>query len=54
VGFDSIAPMETIQVSFAHQIRENPMGEVRKDVLRLMLAELTVRGVEIEPNIVLL
>ncbi len=27
--------METIQASFDHLIRENPMGEVRKDALKL-------------------
>jgi hypothetical protein len=27
--------METTQVSFYHSLRENPMGEVRKDALRL-------------------
>ena len=27
--------METIQASFDHLIRENPMGQVRKDTLRL-------------------
>ena len=28
-------PMETIQASFDHVLRENPMGEARKDPLRL-------------------
>ncbi len=27
--------METIQASFNHLLRENPMGEARKDALRL-------------------
>jgi len=27
--------METIQATFDHLIRENPMGEARKDALRL-------------------
>ena len=27
--------METIQASFDHPIRENPMGEARKDALKL-------------------
>ena len=34
-AFDSIEPMETIQASFDHPIRENPIGEARKDALRL-------------------
>jgi len=34
-AFDSIEPMETIQASFDHLIQENPMGEARKDALRL-------------------
>ncbi|MBA7675036.1 hypothetical protein ES703_83264 [subsurface metagenome] len=33
--FDGIELMETIQASFDHLIRENPMGEARKDALRL-------------------
>ena len=33
--FDSIELMETIQASFNYQVRENPMGETRKDALRL-------------------
>ena len=28
-------PMETTQASFRHSLRENPMGEARKDALRL-------------------
>jgi len=35
VEFDSIEPMETIQTSLDYQMRENPMGETRKDALRL-------------------
>ena len=35
LNFDSIKPMETIQTSFDHLLRENPMGETRKDALRL-------------------
>jgi hypothetical protein len=27
--------METIQASFSHSLQENPMGEARKDALRL-------------------
>ena len=27
--------METIQASFNHLLQENPMGEARKDALRL-------------------
>ena len=27
--------METIQAAFHHPIRENPMGELRKDTLKL-------------------
>jgi hypothetical protein len=30
--------METTQASFDHPIRENPMGEARKDALRLDFA----------------
>ena len=33
--FDGIELMETIQASFDHLIRENPMGEARKDALKL-------------------
>jgi hypothetical protein len=33
--FDSIKPMETIHASFEHLLWENPMGEARKDALRL-------------------
>jgi len=33
--FDSIEPMETTQASFDHSLWENPMGEARKDALRL-------------------
>jgi len=33
--FDSIEPMETTQATFNHSLRENPMGEARKDALRL-------------------
>ena len=32
---DSIELMETIQTSFDHLLRENPMGQARKDALRL-------------------
>ncbi len=32
--FDSIERMETIQTSFDHLIRENPMGEARKGAQR--------------------
>jgi len=35
VEFDSIEPMETTQASLDYQMRENPMGETRKDALRL-------------------
>jgi len=30
-----MGPMETIQASFSHSLRENLMGEARKDALRL-------------------
>jgi hypothetical protein len=33
--YDSMKLMETIQASFDHLIRENPMGEARKDALKL-------------------
>ena len=33
--FNSIEPMETIQTSLDYQMWENPMGETRKDALRL-------------------
>ena len=33
--YDSMKLMETIQASFDHLIRENPMGEARKDTLKL-------------------
>ena len=33
--FDSMELMETIQATFDHLIRENPMGEARKDTLML-------------------
>jgi len=33
--FDSIKLVETIQATFDHLIRKNPMGEARKDALRL-------------------
>jgi len=33
--FNSIQPMETTQATFDPMIRENPMGEARKDALRL-------------------
>ena len=33
--FDNIELMETTQASFSHSLRENPMGETRKDALRL-------------------
>ena len=33
--FNSIEPMETIQTSLDYQMRKNPMGETRKDSLRL-------------------
>ena len=35
VELDSIEPMETIQTSLDYQMGENPMGETRKDALRL-------------------
>jgi hypothetical protein len=35
VELDSIEPIETIQTSLDYQMREKPMGEARKDVLRL-------------------
>ena len=35
VEFDSIEPMETTQDSLDHLTWENPMGEARKDALRL-------------------
>jgi hypothetical protein len=31
VEFESIEPMETIQTSLDYQMRENPIGETRKD-----------------------
>ncbi len=34
-AFDSLEPMETIQASFGHLMRENPMGEACKDALML-------------------
>ena len=37
MNFDSIELMETTQASFDHLIRENPMGEARKDALKLDL-----------------
>jgi len=33
--FDSVVSMESIQASFDHLIKENPMDEVRKDALRV-------------------
>ena len=33
--FNSIEPMETIQTSLDYQMRKNPIGETRKDSLRL-------------------
>jgi len=33
--YDSMKLMETIQGGFDHLIRENPMGEARKDALKL-------------------
>ncbi len=33
--FDGIELMETIQASFDHLIRENPMGEAHRDALKL-------------------
>ena len=33
--FDSLELMETTQASFSHSLWENPMGEARKDALRL-------------------
>jgi len=33
--FDNTELMETIQTSFSHSLWENPMGEARKDALRL-------------------
>ncbi len=35
LNFDSIELMEVAQASFDHLIRENPMGQARKDALRL-------------------
>jgi hypothetical protein len=35
LNFDSIKLMETTQASFDHLIRENPMGEARKDALKI-------------------
>ncbi len=35
LNFDSMELVETIQASFDHLILENPMGEARKDALRL-------------------
>ena len=35
MDFDSIEHVETIQASFDHLIRENPMDEARKGALRL-------------------
>jgi len=37
--FDSIELIETTQASFDHLIRENPMGEVLKDALRLNIQQ---------------
>jgi len=34
--YDIIEPMETTQVTLDHLIQENPMGEARKDALRLV------------------
>ena len=36
LDFDSIEPMETTQATLDHLIQENPMGETRKDALRLV------------------
>jgi hypothetical protein len=33
--FGSMKPTETTQATFDHSLRENPMGEARKDALRL-------------------
>ncbi len=68
--FDSMELMETTQASFSHSLRENPMGEARKDALRLNFdrklklefhgtkvtsdAGLMVRGVEMESNVIVL
>ena len=35
IQLDSIEPMETTQASLDHLTWENPMGETRKDALRL-------------------
>ncbi len=35
VELDSIEPIETIQTSLDYQMRENLMGEARKDALKL-------------------
>ena len=35
LNLGSIEPMETIQTSFDHLLRENLMGEARKDALKL-------------------
>jgi hypothetical protein len=37
--FDSIETMETTQATLDHLIQENPMGEARKDVLRLVFKQ---------------
>ena len=34
LDFDSLEHVETIQASFDHLMRENPMGERSKDALR--------------------
>ena len=34
--YDSIEPMEKTQATLDHLIHENPMGEARKDALRLV------------------
>ena len=46
---DSIKLMETIQASFDHLFWENPMGETRKDALRLdcdMVDRVTCRSTD--------
>lgn len=35
IEFDIIEPMETIPANFSHSLWENPMGEARKDAMRL-------------------
>ena len=40
LNFGSIEPMETIQASLDHLLRENPMGEARKGALRPIYCRL--------------